>query len=208
MSQPLHPLALDLNKALEASSNAALSLLSRRGRAIYFPSKGILGQSAQAKGSALNATIGTAFEEDGTPMRLPSVMEDMPLGPKALLYAPSWGRPELRKRWQEMEVEKNPSLKNALFSLPVVTCALTHGVSVAGHLFLDEGDQVVLPDLYWDNYELVLGHAYGAELVTFNTFKNGGYDGFVSLEFEGLEPTMLALDIGSENLKRMLGDIG
>ena len=176
MSQPLHPLALDLNKALEASSNAALSLLSGRGRAIYFPSKGILGQSAQAKGSALNATIGTAFEEDGTPMRLPSVMEDMPLGPKALLYAPSWGRPELRKRWQEMEVEKNPSLRGKSFSLPVATCALTHGVSVAGHLFLDEGDQVILPDLYWDNYELVLGHAYGAELVTFNTFKDGGYD--------------------------------
>ena len=114
MSQNLHPLAAALDETLEACPSAAFSLLSRKGRAIYFPSKGILGQSAQAKGSALNATIGTAFEEDGTPMRLESVMKEMPLGPKALLYAPSWGRPELRKRWQEMEVEKNPSLKGAL----------------------------------------------------------------------------------------------
>jgi aspartate/methionine/tyrosine aminotransferase len=43
-------------------------------------------------------------------------------------------------------------------------------------LFLDEGDEVILPDLYWDNYELVFENGKNAKLRTFNTFKNGGFD--------------------------------
>lgn len=175
--ETLHPLAQQLAQSLQQSSSAAYSLLSRKGRAIYFPSKGILGQSAEARESTINATIGTAFEEDGTPMRLQSVMSEIaPLGAASLLYAPSQGRPDLRQRWKEMEVEKNPSLAGKEFSLPVVTCALTHGLSVAGHLLIDDGDQVILPDLNWDNYELVLAHNYGAQLATHNTFVDGGYD--------------------------------
>jgi aspartate/methionine/tyrosine aminotransferase len=60
--------------------------------------------------------------------------------------------------------------------LPVVTAALTHGLSVAGYLFLDPEDRVILPDLYWDNYELVFTEAYGAKLTFYNTFVNGGFD--------------------------------
>ena len=43
-------------------------------------------------------------------------------------------------------------------------------------MFLDEGDEVILPDLYWDNYELVFENGKNAKLRTFNTFKNGGFD--------------------------------
>jgi aspartate/methionine/tyrosine aminotransferase len=35
---------------------------------------------------------------------------------------------------------------------------------------------VIIPDLYWDNYELVFENARGAKIKTFNTFKNGGFD--------------------------------
>lgn len=175
--EKLHPLAQLLAESLQSCPSAAYSLLSRKGKAIYFPSKGILGQSAEAKSTSINATIGTAFEEDGTPMRLGAVMSEIPqLGPASLLYAPSQGRPDLRQRWREMEIEKNPSLAGKEFSLPVVTCALTHGISVAGHLFIDEGDEVILPDLYWDNYDLVLSHNYGAKFALHNTFVDGKYD--------------------------------
>jgi len=141
---------------------------------MYFPSTGILGQSAEAKGSAINATIGMAFEEDLSPLCLECVEGMVNLPPAAFLYAPSFGLPELRKAWSEMLLRKNPSLAGLAFSLPVVTSALTHGLSIAGYLFLDAGDEVVLPDLYWDNYDLIFEEAYGASLATFPMFTAEG----------------------------------
>ena len=41
---------------------------------------------------------------------------------------------------------------------------------------LDAGDEVIIPDLYWDNYELVFTEAYGAKLKFYNTFVHGGFD--------------------------------
>ncbi|MBR3669716.1 MAG: aminotransferase class I/II-fold pyridoxal phosphate-dependent enzyme, partial [Fibrobacter sp.] len=49
-------------------------------------------------------------------------------------------------------------------------------ISCAGYLFLDPGDEVIIPDLYWDNYELVFENSCGAKIKTFNTFKDGGFD--------------------------------
>ncbi len=39
------------------------------------------------------------------------------------------------------------------------------------------------------------------------SLKAFGYDGYVSLEYEGMEETLEAMEIGAENLKRMLCDI-
>ncbi len=60
--------------------------------------------------------------------------------------------------------------------MPVVTNALTHGISMAGYMFLDPGDEVIVPDLFWGNYNLTLTNMYGASLVKFNLFKDGGFD--------------------------------
>jgi len=172
---PVNALAESLNREL-SSAPALLDLFSRRGRAIYFPSKGILGQSAEAKGARINATIGTAFEEDGSPLALECLEETLNLPSQSFLYAPSFGVPKLRDEWAKWMTIKNPGLRGKPFSKPVVTAALTHGLSVAGYLFLDEGDEVILADLFWDNYELVLSEAYGAKLKFHNTFLRGGYD--------------------------------
>jgi aspartate/methionine/tyrosine aminotransferase len=170
----MNQLAQELNNALAGSP--AEELLSAKGKRAYFPSKGILGQSAQAKGKAINATIGTAFEEDGSPLSLEVLEEQINLPSQSFLYAPSFGNPQLRTAWKDMLAEKNPSLAQKAYSLPVVSAALTHALSVAGHLFIDEGDEILLPDMYWDNYDLVFTESYGAELKTYNTFVNGGYD--------------------------------
>jgi aspartate/methionine/tyrosine aminotransferase len=151
-------------------------MLSERGKAIFFPRKGILGQGAEAKGKEINATIGTALEDDGSPLVLDCVLKSLNLPKQAFLYAPSFGNPDLRKAWKEQIVRKNPSLAGKAFSNPVVTCALTHAISCAGYLFLDPGDEVIIPDLYWDNYELVFVNSCGAKIKTFNTFKDGGFD--------------------------------
>ena len=62
-----NPLAESLNADLSMNGCRILDMLSSKGKAIFFPSKGILGQGAEAKGASINATIGTALEDDGSP---------------------------------------------------------------------------------------------------------------------------------------------
>lgn len=171
-----NPLAEALNAELSANGCPVFDMLSAQGKAIFFPSKGILGQGAEAKGSEINATIGTALEDDGSPLTLPCVQKSLNLPKTSFLYCPSSGDANLRAEWKKQMIIKNPSLADKNFSNPVVTAALTHAISCAGYLFLDAGDEVIIPDLYWDNYELVFENGRGAKIVTFNTFKNGGFD--------------------------------
>ncbi len=172
----MSPLAESLNKDMICAPNCAFGLLSEKGRAVYFPFKGILGQSAEAKGAKINATVGTAFEEDGSPLSLECIEELINIHSESLLYAPSFGIQKLREIWKEQIFRKNPSLKGAGISMPVVTSALTHGLSLCGYLFADEGDEIILPDLNWDNYDLIFKNGFGAKLVTYQTFSDGGYN--------------------------------
>lgn len=165
-----------LNSIIEKDNAAVFSLLSQKGRAIFFPKEGIVAQAADAKGKKINATIGAAIEDDGTPMRLPSIAKYITIDPKdAFAYAPSYGKPELRKLWQELIYKKSPCLKAAI-SLPVVTQALTHGLSMVGYLFVDPGDEIIMTDKFWGNYRLIFENAYGGVINTFNTFKNNSFD--------------------------------
>jgi aspartate/methionine/tyrosine aminotransferase len=173
----LNPQALDLNLVIKTQSPAVYELLSEKGKAIYFPKMGILAQGNAAKGKEINATIGTAYEDDGKPMILPSIAGKLLLDAKdAFPYAPSDGLKDLREKWLEMTHAKNPGLAKTDISLPVVTCGVTHGLSIAGYLFADAADKVIVSDLYWENYDLVYTNAYGAQLQFFNLFKNGLFD--------------------------------
>ena len=175
----IHPQAAALNDTIRRINPHVFDMLSRRGRSIYFPKLGILSQSADAAGKRINATIGTALEDDGGPMCLSSLSERIKLDPKnAFHYAPSFGRPDIRAAWKAMLTKKNPSLNPAHCSLPVVSCALTHGLSMAGYLFVNEGDTIILPDLYWENYELLFNLAYGSSFATFPMFcgETGGFN--------------------------------
>jgi aspartate/methionine/tyrosine aminotransferase len=173
----MNPQAQDLNNALIASNENVFDLLSLRGKNIFFPKKGILGQSAEAKGTKINATIGAAIEDDRSPMRLKSIDDNINLDPIfSFPYAPSFGRPDIRKRWQSMIYQKNVALANKPISLPVVTNALTHGISMTGYMFVDAGDEVLVPSLFWGNYNLTFINAYDAKIKTYNLFKGSGLD--------------------------------
>ena len=170
--------AIGLNNAIETANPAVLAMLSSKGKAIFFPKLGILAQSAEANGKEINATIGIALEDDGSPVALPSISKNLNLpAADAYTYAPSPGRADLRKLWKEMLGKKNSGLAGKAFSNPVVTSALTHGLSMAGYLFCDAGDTVILPDLFWENYGLIFTHAYGADLDTFPTYAPEGKGG-------------------------------
>jgi len=173
----INPQAEELNSIISNYSHAIWSLLSRKGKAIYFPAKGILGQSAEAKGKKINATLGIAIEDDGSPMRLKSIEKNISVPPEmAFSYAPSFGRLDLREKWKSLMIEKNPSLKDKNISIPVVTSALTHGLSILGYLFVEEGDEIIIPEPFWGNYNLTFTNAYHAKVRTFNMFSNDKFN--------------------------------
>ncbi|MCK5039673.1 MAG: phosphoenolpyruvate carboxykinase (ATP) [Candidatus Aenigmarchaeota archaeon] len=173
----MNPQAIELNSLLEKSNIAILDMLSLKGKSIFFPKQGILAQSKEAQGKKINATIGIAVEDDNSPMRLKSIEKNISLAPGTVFpYAPSFGRDDLRTKWKEMIFKKNPSLVAPLISNPVVTNGLTHALSIAGYLFVDEGDQVIMPDLFWGNYKLVYENAYGGKITTFPCFENNGFN--------------------------------
>ncbi len=173
----MNPQAAELNAVLQAEGDAAYRLLSDRGRRIYFPRKGLVAQGMDAKGKSINASIGEGKDDDGSPLRLSPLAKRINLPPDEVFpYTPSFGKPALRDRWAKMIREKNPTLGNTPLSRPVVTNALTHGLSVVGYLFLDEGDEIIMPRHYWGNYNLVFTEAYGSAMKTFETFDGEGPD--------------------------------
>ncbi|MBK5203440.1 MAG: aminotransferase class I/II-fold pyridoxal phosphate-dependent enzyme [Prolixibacteraceae bacterium] len=194
----MNPQAEDLNQIIRENNPAVYELLSKKGKNVFFPTKGILGQSADARGTKINATIGIAKEDDGTPMRLDCIEKNINIDPsKVFPYAPSFGRPDIRKEWEKMICKKNPGLKGKELSLPIVTSALTHGVSMLGYMFVNEGDRIILPDLFWGNYNLILQNGYGAVLQKFNFFKDKHIDLDAiksSLEKDGIGKKILILN--------------
>lgn len=175
----MNPLAKELNEQIAKDSPIVLEMLSDLGKNLFMP-KGIITQSAEAKEKAhkFNVTIGIATDKKG-PMYLDSVYKYFnDMSPADLFtYAPSSGKPELRKRWAEKIMKDSPSLAGKLISLPVVTNALTHGLKLVGDMFLERGDTLVLPDMFWGNYRLTYVTIGGAEISTFKTFNdNGGYN--------------------------------
>jgi len=145
--------AEDLNRRLKETAPQILSLLSSFGKNAYFPSGGILAQTAEARSTVLNATIGQAFEDDGSPMVLDALQRQINLPPKAFLYSSSFGQKDLRELWGRLILEKNPSIQTQI-SLSVVSNALTHGVFLTNRLFV-ENENVILPDKFWGNYRLL-----------------------------------------------------
>lgn len=174
----MNPIAVELNNAIAAVNPCVLEMLSGLGRELYFP-KGILTQSAEAKQYAhrYNATIGTAMEH-GEAMNLPSVMKHLSgISPNdALLYAPSQGMAALREEWHRKLLVDNPDLCGKGMSLPLVTCGLTHGLSLVADLFLDAGDVLLLPDMIWGNYRLIFAIRRQAVIRQYPFFKGDGLD--------------------------------
>ena len=172
----MNPIAKKLNQDIEKGNPVLLEMMSDVGKKLFFP-KGILSQGAEAKEKAhkINATLGIA-KEKGRTMRFDSVMtaiKDIRPG-ESLTYAPSFGIPALRKKWQESIFEKNSSLSGKKISLPVVTCGITHGISLFADIWVDPGDVVILPDMMWGNYNLILSVRKGAKISQYSIFTKTG----------------------------------
>jgi aspartate/methionine/tyrosine aminotransferase len=172
----MNPLAIELNEIIKKANPHIYDMLSDVGKSLYFP-KGILTQSAEANSKAkrFNATIGMATEK-GKTMYLSSVMSLMGnITPEeSLTYAPSYGTAGLRKAWKNYLLDKNPPLKDKKISLPVVTNAITHGLSVIADMWVDKDDVIITPDKNWDNYTLIFEVRIGGKIVKYPLFNNQG----------------------------------
>jgi len=185
----MHEIAQELKGQILKENPYVYELLSDLGKELYFP-KGILTQTDEAKQKAhrFNATIGIATEQ-GHSMYL-SVIQDTlaAYDPKDIYtYAPPAGKPELRKVWREKMLVENPSLDGKTFSQPIVTNALTHGLSVVADLFVNPQDTLVLPDKLWGNYNLIFGIRRASKIRTFSFFTEGGH-----FNTEGMKEALLA----------------
>ncbi|MEC0231412.1 aminotransferase class I/II-fold pyridoxal phosphate-dependent enzyme [Paenibacillus alba] len=186
----MNPLARQLNETLERENSHVHDMLSALGKSIYFPKEGILSQSAEAKAKAkkFNATIGIAIE-NGQPMHLKVIQDTLSTyAPKDIYeYAPPAGKPELRTAWRKKMLEENPDIGSKLIGNPIVTNALTHGLSIAADLFADVGDAVIIPDKNWENYELTFEIRRGAQIVNYPLYNDN-----MRFNAEGLREALLA----------------
>ena len=89
--------------------------------------------------------------------------------------------------WKADMEAKNPSLKGKKTSTPIVTGGLTHTISLIAQLFVSAGDEVVCPDLFWDNYDLIFTDLVGAKLKLFRFYDDKG--GF---NVEGMKEALLS----------------
>lgn len=168
----MNDLAKKLNDDLIKFNPSVYHLLSDFGKRLYYP-KGILSQSDEASKKAIrfNATIGIATEKN-IPMHFEHIQERLEgYSPKDIYtYAPVSGKLELREEWKRKLLRENPSLRNKSFGMPIITNALTHGLSIVADLFVDENDSVILPDKYWGNYQSIFYVRRGGQLKTFEFF--------------------------------------
>ena len=220
----LNPLAIELNEKIQSTNAVVFDLLSSLGRRCY-RTKGVLSQSMDANQKAYrsNATRAVALENDSI-MYLPSSRRFAPeIAPNLVYGYPSaLGQAELRKQWKTKMVAENPALSGKSFGTPIVTSGMTHGFSLIGDLFVDEGDVVVLPDKIWMNYRSIFHTKHGAEMVTypfFNSQEKLNTDGFADSLMHaanGRQKLILVLNfphnptgyaINSMEAKRMTGAI-
>ncbi|GIN90181.1 hypothetical protein J22TS1_12320 [Siminovitchia terrae] len=179
----MNELAENLNACIQKSNPYIFELLSDLGKRLYYP-KGILSQSAEAstRATRYNATIGIATVNN-SPMHYKHIHETLKgYSPEEVYpYAPPAGKEELREEWKKKLLRENPSLKTKSIGLPIVTNALTHGLSILADLFVNENDTIILPDKYWGNYASIFHIRRGGSLITFDLFdqyKNVNVVGF------------------------------
>ena len=171
-----------LNKIIKNKSNCIYSLLSKKGKKIYLPKKGVPSQGEESKQTKLNATIGISLYDDKSLMKLNSIKKMIDLDSNEILnYSKIQGDLKLRTKWKELMIKKNPSIKEKI-SLPIVSVGLTHGLFVISNLFLNENDSIIIPNPYWENYDLMFETLNNVNIKKFNLFNKNN-----SFNIEGLK---------------------
>lgn len=150
------------------------SFIAPRVAAIEYPWKGLIAQAAEAKGTAINGTLGVFLDDELKIGILPAVQDHVSIEPEFITsYAPSHGVKALRETWKKRIFDHGHLLPQdqAKASVPVVTPGITSGLSLAGQLFLEPGEsELILPAPFWPNYRLIFERIGGVQLRTYELF--------------------------------------
>ncbi len=150
------------NEAIRRHAPAAWACLSELGRQIFFPN-GVAAQAHEARGTAINATIGQCTDGAGNALTLPSMaqhVQGLSLE-STFLYPPQGGHVALREAWRDRVTPRSAGP----VSLPMVTAGITHGLSAIADLFAGPHADVVLPTPMWGNYPHLFWTRRGAHAV-------------------------------------------
>ncbi len=165
-----------LNAILERDAPAVHRCLTDLGRRVAFP-LGNPAQSAQARGTQHNATIGQVTDGRGGALPVPALGDS--LGDldrkKAFLYSPQPGHADLRKAWAARQ-RAHAGGSKAPTSLPILTHGLTQGLSFLADLFVDAETDVVLPSPTWENYGLIFTMRQQAPITTYDYYEGDHYN--------------------------------
>lgn len=142
-----------------------------------------------ARAGALDATMGviTMPRGEGGEYRiagLPAVEAAFAAWePGELLpYAPVAGIRAFRegwRRWIGMKAAQDfarPGPMEPRLTLPVATVGVSGALAAVGHLLLDPGDPVLVPDRRWDGYDTTFGLVSGARVESVPLLHEGGWD--------------------------------
>jgi hypothetical protein len=169
----------DPDDALRAASPALWAALSPLGRRLRMPANFLPQQTAEARGTRFNATIGQITDGHGKAVPLPSlgaVLSGLPEAARsrALLYSPVEGLAELRERWQTRQRRGQPAERPS--SLPIATGGAVHALSLAAQLFAAPGRAVLLSEPPPAGWRETFGLRTGASLGYLRGLGAPGFD--------------------------------
>lgn len=97
-------------------------------------------------------------------------------------YAPVAGTRAFREGWRRWIGMKaagdftQPGPFEELLTLPVATAGVSGALGAVGHLVLDPGDPVLVPDRRWDGYDTTFGIVNGARIAPVPLLDGAGWD--------------------------------
>lgn len=156
-----------------------MTFFSKLGEQMILP-KDVLIQSKETQSvpNAINATIGMAMK-NGEVMKIDSldkIIKNLNIT-SYLPYSPTPGEITVRDLWYKKIISENSNLVPQYLSMPMVTSGVTQALDLAANLFTQQGDALLLPDLFWQNYEQIYTVKLNNKLYKYNQFdKNNNYN--------------------------------
>ena len=173
--------------------NELETFLSERGRRARMPEGIRVWGERAARAGALDATMGVITASasllggDGNDhgiASLPRIWDAFGAWePREVFpYAPVAGTAGFRdgwRRWIGMKAAGDFSRPGPLeerLTRPVATAGVSGALAAVGHLVLDPGDPVLVPDRRWDGYDTTFGMVSGARVVPVRLLNDAGWD--------------------------------
>ncbi|MHA1810506.1 MAG: aminotransferase class I/II-fold pyridoxal phosphate-dependent enzyme [Candidatus Heimdallarchaeaceae archaeon] len=119
-------------------------------------------KKAKEMSNFINATIGSATEDDGKLMVLPTLIEELRnlTGDQIFSYANMRGVNDFIQAWKKDTIDTYPAYlrddANKFSTLPVTACGgLTGGLMISAQVLFDKGDVLLAPNSRWGNIDNV-----------------------------------------------------